>query len=124
VSTRRTGRNELRNLVPERAVTEAWRDGKKVAFQFPRFRSFPGRWFARALGVSRFITLTLDEVATAVWDLVDGRRTVEQIGEELVKQFGAEVEPLPERLGELITTLERNRAIRFGPGPARPPGLA
>ena len=83
--------------------------------EFPRFRSEAGRWFGRLLGKSEKIRLSLDEHSTAVWDLVDGWRTVKAIGQELQKRYGDEIEPLYPRLSELLKIMENNRLIRYRP---------
>lgn len=101
------------HLVPERKATEAERREGKARFIFPRFRSAPGRLFGRFLRRSPAIVLTLDETCTAVWDLVDGRRSLSRIGEIMRERFGEEVEPLRERLEALIGILEKNQLIVF-----------
>ena len=103
----------LLDLVPERRADESGRIEGKVQFEFPRFTSTPGRWLARLLGASPTIKLTSDEIATAVWDLIDGDRDVAAIGEALDARFGEQVQPLHPRLAAMLTLFERNRLIRY-----------
>ncbi|WP_196000667.1 PqqD family peptide modification chaperone [Clostridium sp. 1001271B_151109_B4] len=42
--------------------------------------------------------IAFDEISSAVFLDIDGNKTVKEIGENLVKRFGDEVEPLYERL--------------------------
>ena len=64
-------------------------------------------------GASSTIKLTLDEKCTAVWDLIDGKTSVELIGEQLLSIYGARIEPVYERLTLLLATLESNKMIRY-----------
>jgi hypothetical protein len=57
------------------------------------------------------VRIRLDEIGSAAWQLVDGRRTVEEIGKALQKQFGAKVEPIYGRLAVFFKQLERQDLI-------------
>jgi len=104
-------KTNLLDLTPRRLVAEAGRVDGKAYFSFPRYRSAPGRFFGRLLGVSPAIKVTLDEKSTAVWDLVDGRRTATEIGVELHGIYGAAIESVYERLAELLQIMQRNGFI-------------
>ena len=103
----------LLDLVPLRLVAESQRIEGCVCVEFPRFRSAPGRLFGRAFRASRTIRLTLDDKSTAVWDLIDGRRSVEQIGATLQRKYGEEIEPVYERLAKLLEIMVKNQLIRY-----------
>ena len=105
----------LLTMVPERIAVETDRIDGCARIEFPRFRSAPGRLFGRIFQASEKIKLTLDDKSTVVWDLVDGRRTVEQIGRELQRRYGRDLDPLYHRLGQLLAVMEKNRLIRYRP---------
>ena len=100
-------------MVPERAATEAERVDGCARIEFPRFHSAFGRLIGRIFQASETIKLTLDDKCTAVWDLVDGRRTVEEIGRVLHDRLGPEIEPIYERLAKLLQIMASNQLIRY-----------
>lgn len=57
--------------------------------------------------------LRLDELGTAVWHRLDGRRTVAEVIAELRRDFGAGCEPAEERLQMFLTLLRRERLIGY-----------
>jgi len=57
--------------------------------------------------------INLDEFGTAVWHNCDGKNTVAEIAERLKKDFGEEIEPVYERLGAFIQTMERSKLIYY-----------
>lgn len=48
-----------------------------------------------------------------VWELIDGKRSLEKIGEILRQRYGEESEPTYERLLQYIKVLEDNKFIKF-----------
>lgn len=52
-------------------------------------------------------TITMDEFGSFVFQQIDGRKTVRQIGETLEAQYGDRVKPLYERLSLFIEMLEK-----------------
>jgi len=57
--------------------------------------------------------IRLDAVGSSFWVYCDGRRTVKDIAELQQDKFGAEIEPLYDRIAKFLATLERNRFIRL-----------
>ena len=103
----------LFDLVPERVAIEVSRPEGKARFEFPRFKSGPGRFFGSIFRASESIKVNLDEMGTAVWDMVDGRRSVSTIAEAINGRFGERAQPTGLRLAALFRIMERNRIIRF-----------
>ncbi len=54
---------------------------------------------------------TLNESAAAVWELIDGKRTVRQIEAAILGQFNAITEEAQETLDELLKDLREIKAI-------------
>lgn len=46
-----------------------------------------------------------------IWEKINGQKTIYEIGKELSKDFGAEIEPLYQRMALFIRTLELRRWI-------------
>ncbi|MBQ8613748.1 MAG: PqqD family protein [Ruminiclostridium sp.] len=55
----------------------------------------------------------LDEMGSFVWPLIDGERTITDIGVFVKEHFGEKAEPLYERLAQYFKTLETNGFIRW-----------
>jgi hypothetical protein len=99
------------DLVPKK--TMKWKRGDKVSIVVPRARNIIGKHFIDALGLKATYRVNLDEYGSAVWNLCDGKKTVEQIGDELKKNYGKTVEPVYERLAIFIGILKREGLIVF-----------
>jgi hypothetical protein len=102
----------LLEIAPVR--TAVWRevDGRVVIERPrpPRFWRAPFEWIAQTLASKR---IRLDEVGGFVWKSLDGRSTVAQIAEELRGEFGSEVEPAEERLGQMIRLLRSEGLVGY-----------
>ncbi|MFQ5655361.1 MAG: PqqD family protein [Planctomycetota bacterium] len=103
----------LLELIPERAVVAEGRVDSRVRLSFPRSRGPVSGLLRRLLGRSREFHLKLDSLSSSAWELIDGRRDVQAIGEEISRRFGDEAEPLYPRLAEFLAILDRNRLIRW-----------
>jgi len=83
-------KQNLFDLVPtinERLTIE--KEGELIVITFPRFRSkFLLRFIPK--NKPRMIRISLDEHGTAVWNLIDGRKTVKQISNALAEHFNHE----------------------------------
>jgi hypothetical protein len=62
---------------------------------------------------SPFIKMKLDEIGTASWLLVDGKKKVSEIVDILNEQFGEKIKPAHERLGKFLSQLYDNKYISF-----------
>ncbi|MDR0295978.1 MAG: PqqD family protein [Prevotellaceae bacterium] len=81
-------KQNLFDLVPkisEHITTE--KEEELSVITFPRFRSkFMQKYFV-SKRKSPIIRIRLEEHGTAVWDLIDGKRTVKEIADILVEHF-------------------------------------
>ncbi|GHT77757.1 hypothetical protein AGMMS50262_19610 [Bacteroidia bacterium] len=79
---------DLVPVISEHITTE--KEGGLSGIAFPRFRSkFMQKYFVPK-NKSAIIRIRLDEHGTAVWDLIDGKRTVTEITELLAEHFNHE----------------------------------
>lgn len=60
-----------------------------------------------------YFRIRLDAVGSSFWEYCDARRTVKEIADLQHAKFGAEIEPLYDRIAKFLATLERNRFIRL-----------
>jgi len=67
---------------------------------------------------SSVAAVELNQVALRIWQLVDGRRTVAEIGAELAQEFDVEAGQATEDTRHLLGELEEIRAINVAPATA------
>lgn len=113
----RTGKRapdiNLLELIPERIVDfETGEDGL-VTILAPRFGSRLFRRLFEPRMKKPFLKIRLDEVGTAAWRSIDGKRDVGAIGGIMRERFGEAIEPCYDRLALFFTHLEVSRYIRY-----------
>lgn len=54
---------------------------------------------------------TLNETAASAWELIDGKRTLDEIKEKLLQEFDIDEKRLTSQLDELVTDLRSFKAI-------------
>lgn len=69
--------------------------------------------FQKLLKKPRISYVHLDKMGSFVWPLLDGRKTIFEIGKAVKNQFGDEAEPLYERLVKYFQILESYHFIYF-----------
>ena len=57
--------------------------------------------------------IALDNIGSYVWLLIDGRRSLEQIGSEINSSIGEDAYPVYERLIKYIGILKENKMIKI-----------
>ena len=67
-------------------------------------------WLSSMMGPSR---VRLDEVGSFTWRHIDGQTDVRTLCGRLQDEFGDRVEPVHERLGQLIRILRRERLVSY-----------
>lgn len=106
------GANYL-DLTPHRLHKEEISEENLVTVLIPKFQNrFAVRFIVPKLK-SHVFKLKLDELGSAVWLSVDGKKTVDQIAKQLLKKFGDKIEPVNERLTKFLTGLYEQRLITF-----------
>lgn len=107
------GKVNLLEAVPvrrEHIMTE-WKDDLAV-LAYPRFKK---TWMCRFLlpkGMSPYIRVTLEEKGTAVWNLIDGCRTVREIISLLTVNLESK-ESYALRITTYVMQLQKDGFIRF-----------
>ncbi len=88
----------------------------KCTIRKNRFRKEPNayqRFFMRMLGRSDFINIHLDEQASYLLRIMNGRRDVRTLVEMVEKRFGRGVAPVEQRTSMLLLNMESNGFIRL-----------
>ena len=102
----------LLNTIPvhgEQVLTD-WDNGCAVLV-LPRFRQ---KWMQRWLfkGISPYVRVQLEEHGTAVWKLIDGKRTVGEIITLLASHFEGETD-YESRITTYLMRMQKDRLIRL-----------
>lgn len=92
-------------------VTTEWREEGAV-LSFPRFRHAWMRRFLLPKGMSSHIHVSLEEHGSAVWRMIDGRRTVQEIIEALAPHFQGE-EGYSSRITTYVMQLQKDGLVRL-----------
>lgn len=101
------------DVVPCRSklVKTAWK-GETIVLSFPRFKN---KWVQRFLipsGISKEISVALEEHGTAVWEMIDGKRTVREIIEALGDHFQHE-DAYESRVSTYLYQLQKDGFIQL-----------
>lgn len=103
----------LLEVVPCRSEhITAEREGETIVLSFPRFKN---AWIQRFLlpkGISKELHVCLEDHGTAVWELVDGKRTVREIIEKLADHFQNEV-GYESRVSAYLFQLQKDGFIKW-----------
>jgi hypothetical protein len=91
-------------------------DGRVIILQ-PKFSN---KWLAAWLMPRMrrpYFRIQLDEFGSRAWLECNGQRTVREIADSLHAKFGAQIEPVYERLGRFINKLAENKFVRVSEHP-------
>ena len=55
----------------------------------------------------------LEEFGSFIWPLIDGKKTIFEIGKDVEEHFGEKANPLYERLSQYFKTLEKYNFIEY-----------
>ncbi|MDR2533825.1 MAG: PqqD family protein [Tannerellaceae bacterium] len=87
-------------------------EGERIVIAFPRFRNKFLQRFLTPRNLSPLIRIRLDLHGSAVWNLIDGRRTVAQIAEALAARFDNQ-DGYEMRIASFIAQLQRQGYIEL-----------
>lgn len=105
---------DVLQLVPQRKVQ--WRqEADRVQLMVPRFREpMIGPWLQRIIPEhKKFIRVPLEHRGSFLWLNMDGRRTVKDLTDILVKSGGDDSDQIYERVSMYVMNLYQNRFIEF-----------
>lgn len=106
--------SNLLDYIPVRQIE--WQENPEtnlIIILKPKFdNKFLRKYFLPQLKSPNF-KVNLDEYGTRIWNLIDGQRTVMQIADSLRDTYGESVEPVYERVGTFMRSLETNKFISY-----------
>lgn len=102
----------LLELVPVRL--SEWKDNDQglVTLILPKFKSKIGKVFA-SMFKNPMYEVKLDAVGAFLWRECDGKNNIYEISQDMVKEFGDEIEPVYERIKIFINMLKNLNAIEL-----------
>ena len=110
---KRTDKYNLLDTIPVRGghIQTEW-EGACAVLAYPRFKRAWVRRFFLPKGLSPYIRVRLEEHGTAVWQLIDGKRTVGEIITLLFPHFNGE-ENYASRVTTYLMRMQRDGIIRL-----------
>ncbi|MBA4406110.1 PqqD family protein [bacterium] len=111
-------RAKLKNInylevTPIRVLHEEVDENNLVTVLIPKVTNRLAKKYFEPMLKSPLIKLKLDEIGSASWLAIDGKKNVAEIASELVQKFGDKINPVEERLTKYLTTLYEQRFITF-----------
>jgi hypothetical protein len=100
------------DLTPFRKIEHKVEENGNVTLLYPKFKNNKVSKFMLG-NKTPFISMKLDEIGTASWLLIDGKRKVNEISGALVEKFEEKIHPVYDRLGKFLTQLYNNKYISF-----------
>lgn len=101
------------DLTPVRKYEHEAEDEDKINVLVPKFTD----WFFGKLLQPRikdkYIKAKMDDFGSKAWLLIDGERSVFEISNLLLEEFGEDIQPVYDRVGLFFTNLYRNGFIYF-----------
>jgi len=103
----------LLDLIPFKKVnSEKDEKGLEIILR-PKFVKGPFKKWLQPRLKRPYFKIHLDELGTSVWELIDGKRTVEQISALLRENLGEKIEPCEQRVCMFIQQLKSGDMIDY-----------
>lgn len=100
-------------LTPMRLVAEEIEPDNLVTVLMPKFKTkFMQKYFLPR-SKSAYVKIKLDELGSATWLAIDGKKKVSNIIAELQEQFGDKIQPVETRVTTFLTMLYQQELISF-----------
>ena len=100
------------NLTPVQIHKFEYRKDGQIDVLVPRFENpFWQKLIPKK--VNPYIKANLDEIGSAAWELIDGKRTVKEIAVILDEKFKEQIAPVYERLATFVRKMNANKFITF-----------
>ena len=111
------------DFIPVRNPELAWETGEDgmIVLLVPH-NGLMERLTQKLLRKPKLSYIHMEQFGSFIWPLIDGQRTVYEIGLLVREAFGQDAEPLFERLATYFEILKQNRYISFLPESSKPSG--
>ena len=100
--------------IPQRSDKLSWTtDDESLITLEIQNKGFFNRLFQIILKKPKISYIHLDEFGSFVWSIIDGEKSILDLGKDVEEKFGEESHPLYERLSKYFGILESYRFITF-----------
>jgi hypothetical protein len=103
-------------LTPVRLMDQKIRDDGMVDILMPRFKNKFWREVYRNSKKGEFIYIHLDQLGSAIWQLIDGKRNVTSICSQIINDHPEKIQPVQEaeaRVTKFLSRLYQEKYISF-----------
>ena len=94
------------DFAPQAKVLSSVGEDGRVTLLVPKFKSRTLQRVLLKCKLSTHVRVRLDEFGSGFWNLVDGSRSIGEIGQEMQIRFGESVQPVYERLAVFILQMK------------------
>lgn len=101
------------DLIPIRIHSHRVEESGLVTILIPKFKNEKFARFFIPARKSIHISINLDELGSAVWLAIDGKKCTGEICIELANQYGEKILPAEERVVKFFSGLYHNKHITF-----------
>lgn len=101
------------DLIPIRLHEHILEENGNVTIIVPKFKNSRFARFAIPASKSMHYSIHLDELGSAVWIAMDGKKNTSEICNELTQLFGDKIHPVEERVVKFLSGLYHNKHISF-----------
>ena len=99
--------------IPVKSERISWKtEEEKITLEIEN-KGVYNRLFQKILKKPKVSYIHLDEIGSRVWPLIDGEKTIFEIGVLLKNELGEKIEPLYERLSSYFNSLYRCNFITW-----------
>lgn len=103
--------NNYLERIPKHSKEIVWKRDEEYIVLQKQNKGFWNSLFQKILKKPETSLIHLDKKGSFIWENIDGKRSIYDIGQKLSEEFGDEVKPLYERLIFYINTLYRCKFI-------------
>ncbi len=104
---------DMNNIIPQQFAKFEKEENDNITLLKPKFNSNFSLKYIIPRMKHPYYSIHLDEIGTAVWNSIDGKRNAVEIGEKLKGELGDRIEPVFERLGLFLATLKQQKFIKW-----------
>ncbi len=101
------------DLIPIRVHKHQIEENGNVTILIPKFKSKKLTYFLIPERKAKNVSIHLDELGSAVWLSIDGKKNANSICKELTDKLGEKIFPADERVVKFLSGLFHNRYITF-----------
>lgn len=109
----KTPQENLLDFVPQRAIERFSTDEKGAVTLEIENKGVFNRIAQKLFKKPKISYIHLDEMGSFVWPLIDGEKSILDIGKDVSAHFGEKAEPLYPRLAKYFETLKSYKFISF-----------